>query len=124
MKKDHGILVVPVEINGFGPLDFVVDSGSADVSVPADVFSTLVRTGTITDSDIIGADTYAMADGSKVQSPTFTIRSLKVGDKIVTNVRGSVASAKGSLLLGLSFLERFKSFSIDTTKKELLLEPR
>ena len=58
--------------------------------------------------DITGKQTYVLADGSKLQSSTFTIRSLKVGDKVVENVRGSVAATEGNLLLGQSFLERFK----------------
>lgn len=122
MKKDGGTFGVPIEINGALTLDFVVDSGAADVSVPVDVFSTLIRTGTIKDSDVIGEETYVLADGSKSKSMTFTIRSLKVGDKVVENVRGSVASSHGILLLGQSFLERFKSWSVDNVKHELLLE--
>jgi clan AA aspartic protease (TIGR02281 family) len=124
LKRDGGIFVVPVQINGTITLDFAVDSGAADVSVPADVFSTLVRTGTVKDTDIIGEQTYILADGSKSQSITFTIRSLKVGDRVVENVRGSVASARGALLLGQSFLGRFKSWSLDNNKHELLLEPQ
>jgi clan AA aspartic protease (TIGR02281 family) len=124
LKKQGGIFVVPVQINGAITLDFTVDSGAADVSVPADVFSTLVRTGTIRDTDIIGEQTYVLADGSSSPSFMFTIRSLKIGDSVVENVRGGVAPSRGSLLLGQSFLERFKSWSIDNTKHVLLLEPR
>jgi clan AA aspartic protease (TIGR02281 family) len=122
LKKEGGTFGVPIEINGALTLEFVVDSGAADVSVPVDVFSTLIRTGTIKDSDIIGEETYVLADGSKSKLITFTIRSLKVGDKVVENVKGSVASSHGILLLGQSFLERFKSWSVDNVKHELLLE--
>ena len=121
LKTDGGTFIVPVEINGAITLGFVIDSGAADVSVPADVFSTLRRTGTIKDSDFIGQRTYVLADGSKSQSPTFMIRSLKVGDVVLENVTASVAPSQGSLLLGQSFLSRFKSWSIDNTKQELFL---
>jgi predicted aspartyl protease len=84
--------------------------------LPSGVFSTLRRTGTISDADVIGEQTDVLANGSKEKSVAFTIRSLRVGDKIVENVRGSVVSAQGSLLLGQSFLERFKSWSFDNTK--------
>jgi clan AA aspartic protease (TIGR02281 family) len=124
LKKDSGIFVVPVQINGAITLNFTIDSGAADVSVPADVFSTLRRTGTIGDADVTGEQTYVLADGSKAKSVTFTIRSLKVGDKVVENVRGSVTPAQGSLLLGQSFLERFKSWSFDNTNHQLRLEPQ
>jgi clan AA aspartic protease (TIGR02281 family) len=122
LKAVGGIFVVPVEMNGAITLDFTIDSGASDVTVPADVFSTLARTGTIRDADISGEQTYVLADGSKTHSATFTIRSLKVGDKVIENVRGSVAPAQGNLLLGQSFLQRFKSWSIDNSRHELLLE--
>jgi clan AA aspartic protease (TIGR02281 family) len=124
LKQDGGIFVVPVEINGAITLEFGVDSGAADVSVPLDVFSTLLRTHTIKDSDIIGEQTYVLADGSRSRSMMFTIRSLKVGGKVVENVKGSVAPSQGTLLLGQSFLKRFKSWSINNTSHELLLEPQ
>ena len=65
---------------------------------------------------------YVLADGSKVPSETFRIRSLKVGNKVIENVTGSVADIRGSLLLGQSFLERFKSRSIDNTTHVMVLE--
>jgi clan AA aspartic protease (TIGR02281 family) len=122
LKQDGGIFVVPVEINGVITLDFGVDSGASIVAVPADVFSVLTRKGTIKDSDIVGETKIALADGSTSQSLTFTIRSLKVGNYVVENVRASVTPARGDLLLGQSFLERFKSWSINNTNHELVLE--
>ena len=122
MKKDGGTYVVPVLINNAITLDFTVDSGASDVSIPADVVSTLIRAGTIKDSDFIGEKTYVLADGSRVKSHTFRIRSLKVGDRVLENVIGSISSTKGSLLLGQSFLGRFKSWSIDNSRHVLLLE--
>ena len=83
--------------------------------------TTLMRMGTIRDTDFIGEKTYTLADGSKVKSKTFRIRSLKVGDRVLENVTGSVADKKGSLLLGQSFLGRFKSWSIDNSRHALLL---
>jgi len=122
LKNDGGIFVVPVEINSAITLDFIIDSGASDVSVPADVVSTLIRTGTIQDTDFIGTQTYTLADGSEAPSDVFIIRSLKVGNHIIENVRGRIGSAQGSLLLGQSFLHNFKSWSIDNTKHELILE--
>jgi predicted aspartyl protease len=122
MLSDGGVYVVPVLINGAITLDFVVDSGAADVSIPADVVMTLMRTGTLKESDFLGQNMYVLADGSKVPSQTFRIRSLRVGDRVLENVNGSVASVQGSLLLGQSFLSRFNSWSVDNTKHALVLE--
>jgi predicted aspartyl protease len=122
MEAQAGTFVVPVQINGALTLSFTVDSGAAEVSIPADVVLTLTRTGTLTADDFLGEQTYQLADGSTVPSQTFVFRSLKVGDKILQNVTGSVAPVKGSLLLGQSFLSRFKSWSIDNQRHVLILD--
>ncbi len=122
LVKEGGTYAVPVLINGTLTLNFTVDSGASDVMVPADVVITLMRTGTITDKDFIGKQRYRLADGRTIDSRLFIIRSLKVGNKTVRNVRGSVAGVEGSLLLGQSFLGKFKSWSMDNTRHELVLE--
>ena len=122
LVKVGGAFTVPVIINGIIPLNFVVDSGASDVSIPADVVLTLMRTGTITQSDFMGDQTYRLADGTTVKSKTFRIRQIKVGDRIIQNVRGSIADVNGSLLLGQSFLSRFDRISFDYGRQVLLLE--
>jgi hypothetical protein len=122
MIQSGGVYHVPVLINDALKLDFVVDSGASDVSIPADVVLTLIRTGTIKEADFIGTQKYVLADGSAVSSGTFTIRSLKVGERTITDVRASIADVNGSLLLGQSFLTKFKSWSQDNVSHELVLQ--
>jgi Flp pilus assembly protein TadD len=121
MVPEAGTFTVPVRVNDQITLKFVIDSGASDVSVPADVVMTLLRTGTITDGDFLGTEKYRMADGSTVPSQQFVIRSLKVGDRTLNDVTGSIAPVQGSLLLGQSFLHRFKSWSIDNQREALIL---
>jgi predicted aspartyl protease len=121
LQRQGGTLIVPVLINKAITLNFVIDSGASDVSIPADVVMTLIRTGTIQDTDFIGRQTYKLADGSTVPSATFRIRSLTMNKLVIENVKGSVASAAGDLLLGQSFLARFKSWSIDNARQALVL---
>ena len=117
MRRLGGIHVVPVLINDAITLDFVVDSGAADVSIPDNVVSRLA----LDDADFIGERKYRLADGSTAVQKTFRIRSLKVGDTVVENVTGSVVPAQGFPLLGQSFLRHFRSWSIDNATHELLL---
>ena len=121
LQRKGGTFVVPVLINKRITLDFVVDSGAADVSIPADVVMTLIRTGTLQDADFIGTQTYRLADGSTAPSTTFRIRSLTANQVEIGNVKGSIAPVAGELLLGQSFLSRFKSWSIDNAKQALVL---
>jgi aspartyl protease family protein len=123
LVENGGVFEIPVLINGVITLNFLVDSGASTVSIPSDVVSTLIRANTINvDTDFTGNKTYKLADGSTVPSQTFRIRSLKIGDKVLENVEGSVAPANGDLLLGQSFLSHFKSWSIDNQRKVLVLE--
>jgi clan AA aspartic protease (TIGR02281 family) len=118
MRRVGGIHVVPVLINGAITLEFAVDSGAADVTIPANVVSRLA----LADADFIGQRRYQLADGSTTVLKTFRIRSLKVGDTVVEDVTGSVAPAQGFPLLGQSFLRHFRSWSIDNATHELLLK--
>jgi clan AA aspartic protease (TIGR02281 family) len=121
LRREGGTYVVPVLINDKIALNFTIDSGAADVSIPADVFSTLVRAGTVAKEDLMDKQVYRLADGSEQTSQRFRIRSLRVGSLELRDVTGSVAPAAGSLLLGQSFLSRIKSWSIDNERHLLLL---
>lgn len=122
LRSQNGVLTVPVSINDRITLDFVIDSGAADVAIPADVAMTLFRTGSLTANDFLGKRTYRLADGSTIPSDTFRIRSLRVGSMVLDDVTGSIAPVEGPLLLGQSFLSRFRSWSIDNESGVLVLE--
>jgi len=68
-----------------------------------------------------GEEAYQLANGSEMFSKTFTLRSLKVGDIVVENVRATIAPPEGRLLLGQTFLKRFNAWSIDNANRLLLL---
>ena len=123
LTKRGGGFVVPVLVNDALTLSFFVDSGASDVSIPEDVVTTLMRNGTVRETDFIGERTYLLADGSKRPAKTFCISSMKIGDRVVENVLGHVNTAAGPLLLGQSFLRRFSSWSIDNDKTVLILAP-
>jgi clan AA aspartic protease (TIGR02281 family) len=118
----NGIYVVPGLINGVMSVKFAVDTGAADVAIPADIVASLVQSGFIEQSDFLGEQTYRIADGSTRSSRTFRIRSLQVGNVVIEDVRGSVLPEKAAPLLGQSFLRRLKSWSMDTTAHVLTIE--
>jgi clan AA aspartic protease (TIGR02281 family) len=120
LRLEGGTFVVPVLINDKITLDFTIDSGAADVSMPADVFSTMVRAGTVERGDLMDTQVYQLADGTKQSSQRFRIRSLRIGSLELRNVVGSVAPKEGTLLLGQSFLTRLKSWSIDNQRQVLV----
>jgi clan AA aspartic protease (TIGR02281 family) len=119
--REHGMLQVPVVINGKISLNFTIDSGATDVSIPQNIFSTLTRDRIVSPQDFLDKRIYRLANGSGEVSQRFRIHSLRVGQLEVRDVIASVGDSQGLLLLGQSFLSRLKSWSIDNERQTLLI---
>lgn len=120
MEPHNGAFVIPVVLNNVLTKKFIVDSGAADVSIPADVFSALKNSGTLTGADLLGSKKYMMADGSIIPSEIYRVASLKIGGLLVENVTVRIAGEKSDLLLGQSFLKRLKSWSMDNARQVMI----
>jgi len=112
-----------VTINGTMTLNFTLNSAAAEVTIPADVFETLRRTGTISETDLLPPGGYVRADGSAGWAASFRIRILKVGDTELRDVTAAVSPRKGYLVLGQSFLSRVGTltWSVDDQRHVLVL---
>src|SRR6516162_4767289 len=121
LERQHGAYMVPVRIKETIILPFIVYSGSAEVSIPTDVFLTLLRSGTLKRSDFVGPGTYILADGSEQSSDRFILHQVSVGNHIVRDVVANVAPVKGDPLLGQSFLSRLPGWTIDNQRHVLVL---
>jgi clan AA aspartic protease (TIGR02281 family) len=122
MVKEGGVLKLPVKVNDAIQLKFIVDSGATDVQIPEDVFLTLTRMDTVQKQDMLPPATYTIANGKQVTRPRFILRSLRVGNTNLTDVKAMVGETKSDLLLGQSFLSRFKEWKIDNQNATILLE--
>ena len=122
LKHENGIYRVNLNINNSVNLDFILDSGASVVLIPEDVFSVLVRNGTISKNDILGYKTFTIADGTSSQKPVFKIKSLTIGNITVNNIEATVGEKNSDLLLGQSFIRKFKSIKIDNSSNELIIE--
>lgn len=124
LKKQGGVYILPVRINGVITLNFTLDSGASEVVIPADVALTLVRAGTINDRDFLNGQTYKLADGSTLKSARFVIRELELGGIKIPNVPCSVVPIAGDLLLGQSLLGRLDSWTLDNKANKLIIGNR
>jgi predicted aspartyl protease len=121
LERHHGTYVISVQINETLVLPFVLDTGASLVVLPADVFRTLTRTGTVTSADFIGTGTAVLADGSKRDSEKYVLHEVRVGDHVVRNVIASVVSASGDPLLGQTFLSKLPAWAIDNARQALVI---
>ena len=123
LRKTGGVYTLPVEMNGVLTLPFILDTGAADVQIPADVALTLIRMGTVRDADFLPGQFYTLADGTTVKSPRFMLRSLKIGTRLLTAVPASIGDLFGAVLLGQNVLERLGPWTMDTPRSMLVLGP-
>ena len=121
VEPHDGAFVVPVVLNNIVTGKFIVDSGSADVSIPEDVATTLMKSGTLTGSDLLGSKTYMLADGSLVPSKIYRVASVRIGGTVMENVTVRISPANSSMLLGQSFLSRLQSWSMDNARKVMII---
>jgi len=122
LKPAGGVYMLPVQLNDTVIVPFVLDSGAAEVSIPADVLSVLRRGGTISDADFIGYGTYTLAGGSTVSSERYLIHKMTVGNEVVKDVVANVVPVKGEPLLGQSFLDKLPSWTLDNATHALVIE--
>jgi predicted aspartyl protease len=78
LQQVGGLYMVPVRINDAVSIPFIVDSGATDVVIPADVFSTLLRTGTVSRADFKGTAKATLADGSTMSSERYVLHKMVV----------------------------------------------
>ena len=123
IEKRGSSYYVPVRINDTITLPFHLDTGADDLAIPADVALTLVRAGALRRSDLIGQNSYRMANGSNEVSDVVVLREVRVGDNVVRNVSASITPAQGEPLLGQSFLSKLGFMTIDYKRGVLVLSP-
>ncbi|MEA3306023.1 MAG: TIGR02281 family clan AA aspartic protease [Candidatus Omnitrophota bacterium] len=120
ISRDNQV-VVDALINDSLPARLIVDTGASIVLISA---GTAYRAG-IRYGDISAEIDIIMADGSSAKAKPVTLKSLKVGNAEVKNVRAAILEnniAGGTDgLLGMSFLSHF-IMSVDSAANQLTLE--
>jgi clan AA aspartic protease (TIGR02281 family) len=117
----HGDYAVPARINDALTAKFVVDSGASFVVLPKEMVDDLTKSGVIQPGDVLGRQIYVTADGKHHRGTQLMLRRLEVGGHVATNVMAGVAPEHAEPLLGMSFLEKFKSWTLDNERHVLIL---
>lgn len=116
-----GVYEVPVIVNEVLKINFVLDSGAADVSISPDVALTLLKTGTISQDDWLPGAVYSFADGTSAKSARFKIKSIRLGNRTLNDVTCSIAqNIEAPMLLGQSALHKLGSYQIDYRRGTLI----
>ena len=100
------------------PVLFILDSGAGDVQLPRASALQLIEEGSLVPTG--KTEAFTDATGKDTPHMLYTLRSLTVGSRTVTNVE-CIVTDKGDALLGQSFLGRLGSWSINNTRQTLVL---
>lgn len=115
--KANGVTEVQCIINGL-PLHFVFDTGASDVTMSMVEATFMLKNKYLSPLDIIGKQNYLTADGNVSEGTVINLKSVKIGDLELTNVRASVVKSQNApLLLGQSVLGRLGKIEIDNEKR-------
>ena len=116
-SKINGVTEVQCSVNGL-PLHFVFDTGASDVTISMVEATFMFKNKYLSPLDVIGKQHYLTADGNVSEGTVVNLKSVKVGDLELTNVRASVSKSQyAPLLLGQSVLGRLGKIEIDNEKK-------
>lgn len=114
-EQQGNAILVYARLNDRVSAPFYVDTGAADVVVPAEVAE---RAGIVVGADT-PRETYATANGL-VRQAVVSFDAIEVGEARVENVRGSVSQSLPVGLLGTSFFNHF-TLQIDPAARMLTL---
>jgi hypothetical protein len=119
LAKQGNVYYAPVTLNDTLRLHFVIDSGASLVYISNSVFEKLRASGSIQNSDILQEGYSTIANGERIRIRYINIRKLKIGNTVLTNVKGAVGGEGHTLLLGQSALKKLEPWHIDTKQKVL-----
>lgn len=122
MEKKNGVYQVPIWVNDV-KMHFIFDTGASTVSISETEVNFLIKEGTLTQDDFIGSANFVDANGDVSEGSIINLKSIKVGNRTLHNVKASVVhNLNAPLLLGQTVLEQFGKISIDNKKGEITLE--
>lgn len=120
MKKEDGVYKVHIYINGVR-MEFIFDTGASTISISQTEAHFLIKQGTLTNDDIKGSANFFDANGDISVGRIINLREVKIGNKVLHNVKASVVdNFDAPLLLGQSALKGFGKITIDYENLEII----
>lgn len=120
MVEDMGVYKVPCEVNGL-KVKMVFDTGAATVSLSQSLAEMMLDNGYLSKSDFSNQSKSITADGRIVDHTNIVLKSVKIGNVILDNVKAVVINKQSTpLLFGQSAIQRLGEISIKGDKLYIL----
>ena len=116
MTEDMGVYKIPCEVNGL-KAKMIFDTGASMVSLSRSFAELLIENGKLISSDFIGQSKSVVADGRTVEQTNIILRTMRIGDITLKDVKAVVVNEqKAPLLLGQSAIQQLGEISIKGDK--------
>ena len=119
--EEGSVFILTVAL-GNSKKQFILDSGAGEVTISSELERSLIASGYIKGSDFLVSGLYQIADGSIILCKRVLLKNISVCGINVKNVAACVGGSSAPLLLGRSFLDKFRKWSIDNSTSTLYLE--
>lgn len=118
-QRDTGTFYLAGEIQGFGDLQFLLDTGSSYTVISGNILKPLLAGGNARLSREVQG---RMADGRPRVVPLYRISALRLGDNCwVHDIEAAVLGGDTRPILGMDVLARLAPFTFSTEPPQLLL---
>lgn len=120
LTKANGVYTVPCQINGKTDV-FFFDTGASNVTISLGYYTKGIKEGFLKTSDILPEIVnFKVANGSIQTGRLINIRELKIGNLKLYNIVATIVENEDSpLLLGQTALEKFGTYTVNTTNSTL-----
>lgn len=118
IKKSGGIHTIVVNIGGVN-YTYIIDSGASEMLISKSMEIKLLDLGILRNSDFLPSKTFTLADGTEKIYRRAKLSSVRIADLRVEDIIVAITDDNSPLLLGKSFLDKFKSWKLNNTNNTL-----
>jgi len=119
--RDKGVATYYVDghIEGIGPVEFMVDTGSGYMTINEEALNHLKKNGQAEYVKDLGG---ILADGSRLRVPVYRLTRITIGDACnLEGIEAAVFPGRTRFILGLSALKQTAPFAFSVEPKPALL---
>lgn len=118
-RHNAGTFYVDGAIEGYGEMNFLVDTGSSYVVINESVLAALSKAGRVAPGRELSG---VMADGSRRTIPTYRLSGLRLGEACwIEDVEAAVISGNTRPILGMDVLARLAPFTFSADPAQIVL---
>lgn len=121
LVEKNGVATLNVTIGSKILSKFILDTGAGECNISSELEKNLIENSIIKEVDYLENGLYKLADGTIVENKRVKLPKIKIGNTTIFNIIASIGPSDSPNLLGQSFLKKLRKWTIDNSKKLLIV---